>query len=112
MRCFARTRQFDKSADKKRQLFTARNRYKEANKQRKKECKRRVEMFNEIKMVQAEFLIRNAKYNNMKEAEGFTVQVPNVIDRAVMAVRKALTNQLAKPRQTNTVPVRSGAVAR
>ena len=69
-------------------------------------------MYNEIKMVQSEFELRNAKYNNLKEVEGCTVQVPNVIDRAVMAVRALLVNRAPKPRQSSKVIVRSGAVAR
>jgi hypothetical protein len=68
-------------------------------------------MFNEIKIAQAEFQHRNAKFNNLKEVEGMTVQVPNVIDRAVMAVRKALANRTPKPRQSRTVVSRNGAVA-
>ena len=69
-------------------------------------------MFNEIKMVQSEFELRNAKYNNMKEVEGFTVQVPNVIDRAVMALRAMLTKHTPQPRQPRTTVTRSAAVAR
>lgn len=69
-------------------------------------------MFNEIQIAQAEYQLRNAKYNNHKEVEGFTVQVPNVIDRALMALRALLANRTPKPHQSRTVVSRSGAVAR
>jgi hypothetical protein len=69
-------------------------------------------MYFELLIAQREFQIRNAKMNTWQEVEGITVQVPNVIDRAVMALRALLVNHTPKPRQTNTVTVRSGAVAR
>ena len=69
-------------------------------------------MYFELLIAQREFQIRNSKFDKWQEVEGLTVLMPNVIDRAVMAVRKALANRTPKLRQSNKVIVRSGAVAR
>jgi hypothetical protein len=59
-------------------------------------------MFTEIEFVKSEYQLRNAKFNNKKEVEGYTVQVPNILDRAVMALRNALTGRhAAKPASLN-----------
>ena len=67
-------------------------------------------MFNELQMAQAEYILRNAKYNT-NAAEGATVRVPNLIDRAVLAVRNMLQGRTL-PEQPRTTLARHSVVVR
>ena len=56
-------------------------------------------MFNEIKIAHAEYQVYNARFNTLRESEGDTVQVPNIIDRIAAALRNAASGRLTqKPR--------------
>ncbi len=69
-------------------------------------------MFNEIQIAQAEYRVRNAKFNHAQEVEGVTVQVPNVLDRALWAVRTALARHTTKATQSSKALTRGAAVAK
>ena len=69
-------------------------------------------MYYELQIAQREFEIHNAKYNNPKVVEGYTVQVPNVIDRAVMAVRALLAKATLNLHLRHTMVTHNGALAR
>ncbi len=69
-------------------------------------------MFNEIKIAQAEFQIRNAKLNTAHEVEGVTVAVPNVFDRALQALRAALSAHTLMVKPTHRSRVSGGAAAK
>jgi hypothetical protein len=45
---------------------------------------------NEHQIAQAEFRLYEAKFNRTSELEGTSISVPNVVDRMLMALRKAL----------------------
>jgi hypothetical protein len=58
----------------------------------------------ENKIAQAEYVAYEAKLNR-PVTEGVTVQVPNVIDRVLMALRNALTRraeETAQPRSSGS----------
>ena len=44
-------------------------------------------------VVQAELRLRNETFNASQNVEGITIWTPNIIDRALAAVRKALSPQ-------------------
>ena len=44
-------------------------------------------------IAQAEFKAFEAKFNNRRTPEGVTVIVPNILDRALAALRNALTGR-------------------
>ena len=69
-------------------------------------------MFNEIQIAQLGYVNYVAKHNKLQEVEAETVRMPNMIGRIVVAVRAAITHHTPKLRQSDTVTVRSGAVAR
>jgi hypothetical protein len=69
-------------------------------------------MFNEIKIAQSEHQIRNAKYNRMHEVEGMTVVVPNIFDRALQAVRTALTSRSTAAQKSHATLTRGGVAAK
>jgi hypothetical protein len=52
---------------------------------------------------------RKAEY---KEVEGVTVQVPNILDRAVLTLHKALTRRTHKVYQSGPQLVHGGSVAK
>jgi hypothetical protein len=52
----------------------------------------------ENKIAQAEHVAYEAKLNR-PETEGVTVQVPNIIDRALMALRNVMTRRAAETAQ-------------
>jgi hypothetical protein len=62
----------------------------------------------EHKIAQAEFALRNAKYNQ-QPAEGMTVAVPNVFDRMLAALRNT---RPAQRRQHRPARAAYGTVAR
>ena len=53
-------------------------------------------MFSELQIAQSEFRVKNASYNRQHEAEGVTVQVPNVFDRIAADARAALVHHTQK----------------
>ena len=53
-------------------------------------------MFNVIDIAQAEFKLRNEQNLRAGAVEGMTVQVPNIIDRMLLAVRARLTRGAAR----------------
>jgi hypothetical protein len=50
-------------------------------------------MFDVIQISRAEYKLKNARLNNWKVVEGTIVQVPNIFDRAVLAIRAAFTGR-------------------
>jgi hypothetical protein len=69
-------------------------------------------MFNTIQIAQAEYQARNARLNASKEVEGMTVQAPNIVDRAVLAIRAALTGQRVTAGKSRAVYSHGTAVAK
>lgn len=69
-------------------------------------------MFNVFKIAQAEYHIRNAKFNSTHDVEGMTVQVPNILDRAVLALRAALAGRTPQAKQTRAPLNRRATVAK
>ncbi len=51
-------------------------------------------MYYEIMIAREEFRVRNARLNATHEVEGVTVVVPGIVDRALQALRTALTTGL------------------
>ncbi|HEY3341530.1 MAG TPA: hypothetical protein VGK81_05910 [Anaerolineae bacterium] len=74
--------------------------------------KEKVDMFYTIQIVQAEYQARNARLNASKEVEGILVQAPNIVDRAVLAVRAALTGHRAAADKSRAVYSHGTAVAK
>ncbi len=50
-------------------------------------------MFDVIQISRAEYKLKNARLNDWEVVEGTIVQVPNIFDRAVLAIRTVLTGQ-------------------
>jgi hypothetical protein len=72
-------------------------------------------MFDVIQISQAEYQLENARRSNSREVEGTIVQVPNIFDRAVFAVRAVLAGQPVKVKnadQSGTAYHRGAAVAK
>ena len=68
-------------------------------------------MMNDIhRIARMEHELRNAKFNNAHTIEGITVDVPNVFDRALAALRDALAQHRIK--RYNTQSAFNRAVAR
>jgi hypothetical protein len=71
-----------------------------------------VDMFYTIQIAQAEYQARNARLNASKEVEGMTVQAPNIVDRAVLAIRAALAGQQVTAGKSRAVYSHGTAVAK
>ncbi len=69
-------------------------------------------MYYEIMIAREEFKVRNAKLNAAHEVEGVTVVVPNIVDRALLALRAALTTGLTAMLRPHPAQVSGGAVAK
>ena len=68
-------------------------------------------MMNDIfRIARMEHELRNAKFNNAQVIEGVSVSVPNIIDRALAALRNALAQRRIK--RSNTQSALNRAVAR
>jgi hypothetical protein len=50
-------------------------------------------MFDVIQISRAEYKLKNARLNDWEVVEGTIVQVPNIFDRAVLAIRTVLTGR-------------------
>ena len=50
-------------------------------------------MFDVIQISRAEYKLKNARLNDWEVVEGTIVQVPNIFDRAVLAIRAAFTGR-------------------
>lgn len=50
-------------------------------------------MFDVIQISRAEYKLKNARLNDWKVVEGTIVQVPNIFDRAVLAIRATLSGR-------------------
>ncbi len=65
----------------------------------------------EHKIAQAEFALRNAKYNQ-QPAEGMTVAVPNIFDRMLAALRNTRQARPAARVQQRQARTAYGTVAK
>ena len=57
-------------------------------------------MFLEFQIARAIHAEREAQYNKAEVVEGMTIEVPNIVDRVVLAVRAALAKLLRRRSRT------------
>jgi hypothetical protein len=73
--------------------------------------KRRPAIFYEFEIARAKHAELDAKYKQSQECEGVTVQVPNILDRALWAIRAILVHRTARAPMTDTAHPGRVAVA-
>ena len=68
-------------------------------------------MYDMLRIAALEYQIRNGKLSKVNEIEGVTMQVPNILDRAVVALRALVAKHTPKASQPLTMR-QSGAIAK